>query len=164
MNNQVGCCGNGSIQPVPMPPSSQSYTQPHTLSLLMSPMSLFFSCATRLWCILWKSRSFRNLSHVADAFAAISLALFSSRRSAETSSSRSCQKTIQPMVTARKHLCKCIPPCSAIHGSRPSSPVDPSPRSSGRCPAQAGFPPASPWLSAHTTLPQTSRMSWLGPS
>ena len=58
----------------------------------MSPISLFFSCATRLWCILWKSRSFRNLSHVADAFAAISLALFSSRRSAETSSSRSCQE------------------------------------------------------------------------
>lgn len=33
----------------------------------MSFSSLFFSWATRLWCILWKSRSFLNLSQVAEA-------------------------------------------------------------------------------------------------
>lgn len=53
----------------------------------MSVMSLFFSCATRLWCMRWKSRSFRKLSQVVLARAATSCASFSSALSAATSSS-----------------------------------------------------------------------------
>jgi len=34
----------------------------------MSLTSLAFSCRTRLWCILWKSRSLRKRSHVELAF------------------------------------------------------------------------------------------------
>ena len=42
-----------------------------TFSRFKSKISLFFSWTTRLWCILWKSRSLRNLSHVPFAAAEI---------------------------------------------------------------------------------------------
>jgi hypothetical protein len=38
------------------------------LHTLMSVISLFFSCATLLWCIRWESLSFRILSHDSRVF------------------------------------------------------------------------------------------------
>mmetsp|Transcript_4241 Transcript_4241/g.7840 ORF Transcript_4241/g.7840 Transcript_4241/m.7840 type:complete len:225 (+) Transcript_4241:2446-3120(+) len=63
-----------------------SYLEHWVCSLLMSLMSLPFSCITRWWLVLWKSRSFFSFSQAALPFSAISFVFLSSSLTNSSSS------------------------------------------------------------------------------